>query len=1170
MKKILSIVTILLILITSLMTLPLSASAEDAVQEGTVAPATEAPTETVEATEPATEAPTEPLDGNYPKITSITNESAGARVTWDSFDGNKIYRVYYRKAVHYIGTWEEKYGSAGWTRLATVKGNSYLHTAPADAEIGIYTVRAVDDKGDFTSDYNRTGWENSYYAAPVISSISSDDDGVHLKWSQSWEKHGEDNGECYRVYRRTSDTGWTRIASGVRGSYTDTPAPGKVYIYTVRMTDGADDRFLSPHNGGKSVATYVPVTSIENNAKGVKLSWSKFSGASRYRVYYRSNGWTRLATVSGTTYTDTSVKNGTTRVYTVRALNSKDDFISDYRSAGWKHTYYSAPAIKSLSNTVDGVKIAWDRPDGAKDYRVYRKATNGWTRLGQTAGSSFTDTTAVSGKNYTYTIRMIDPETDSFMSDYLSGKSITYVAAPAVKSVENRSDGAMLTWDKVAGADSYRIYYWNGSSWTRLGSKYKPEFLDKTVKNGETREYTLRCLDAKDNFISDYRRNGTVNTYYAPPAIKSVSAASDGVLLEWVRPEGAEDYRVYRKTAGASWTRLGQTDGASFLDTTAEPGVEYLYTIRMVSREDERFMSDYLSGTAFRLLDTPEITSFSNDADGLTVSWNSVKNAASYRLYYRGENGWKSITTTGDTSCIVADAPDSEARLYTLRCIGSDGNFASYFNTAGWTHTYYAPPAFDAITYTDGAYTLRWTNLEGVAAYRVYRRSIAEDSWTRIADAVTDGAFVDDTAAADGIYTYTLRCLDENGGFISYFISDNAYYQGGEVAHGTLSDMGKTYTFIHGQPSVDGYYREDGKLVYYHNGTCVTGDWFNSGTYKGIYNRTQWLYELMCASGEHPSVSVSNGAEVFALARRRGIISTYSSEDYKRSVTRAFAAQTIVKALGYPKRSVGRITDSSDSSLSTVAYYGYFIPDKNDKIYPNAAVTADEFDRILSELQLYKALKGKTLLAFGDSIMFGSGNNDVGIADIIGEKYGMHRFDYSYPGAVMGEYSGKSHIANQVNHAIAANRKPDLILLNGGTNDMFRTSLGYFHSGYDMSSIGESTYTEGFEKTMWKITKQWSGVPVIYIRCHRMVLGTDENERAFGDRGIAVAEKWKAGTIDLYHDSALNTEITSMRDRYTSWDDDRNACDSIHPNALGYAEFYLPEIAKVLGLTYSN
>ena len=191
--------------------------------------------------------------------------------------------------------------------------------------------------------------------------------------------------------------------------------------------------------------------------------------------------------------------------------------------------------------------------------------------------------------------------------------------------------------------------------------------------------------------------------------------------------------------------------------------------------------------------------------------------------------------------------------------------------------------------------------------------------------------------------------------------------------------------------------------------------------------------------------------------------------------------------------------------------------------------------------------------------MHGSGNNDEGIADMIAEKYGMTAHDYSVPGAAMGLWVGRSHIIDQLRPALNDLIKPDIILINGGTNDMNHVSLGDFTEGYDMTNTSSENFTGGFEKTMWMLTNNYYRVPVVYVRAHNMDLGSDANERKFGERALDVVEKWNGTSVDIYKDTDLYTEDSYMRCRYTYFDPAfGNAPDSIHPNALGYATYYLP------------
>ena len=139
-------------------------------------------------------------------------------------------------------------------------------------------------------------------------------------------------------------------------------------------------------------------------------------------------GWSRFGSDAATnSFTDTAVKSGVPDTYTVRCLDSNGNTISDYNHTGWSHTFIGTPKITSLSSTSGGVKITWGKVNGAVKYRVFYKGRNGWTRLGDTTSTSFTDSVVSNGSTYTYTVRCID-NNGNFVSGYdNTGKSIKYV-----------------------------------------------------------------------------------------------------------------------------------------------------------------------------------------------------------------------------------------------------------------------------------------------------------------------------------------------------------------------------------------------------------------------------------------------------------------------------------------------------------------------------------------------------------------------------------------------------------------------------------------------------------------------------------------------------------------------------------------------------------------------
>ena len=302
-------------------------------------------------------------------------------------------------------------------------------------------------------------------ATPKISKAESINGGVKISWSKV------KGAVKYRVYYKGSK-GWTRLADTTSTSYTDSKvSSGKTYTYTVRCINSSATKFTSGYDSkGKSVK-YISapkITKAESVNGGVKLTWSKVNGAEKYRVYVKNGkSWKKLADTTSTSYTDSKVSSGKTYTYTVRCINSSaTKFTSGYDSKGKTVKYISAPKITKAESVNGGVKISWNKSNGAEKYRVYYKGSKGWTRLADTTSTSYTDSKVSSGKTYTYTVRCINSSATKFTSGYDSkGKSVKYISAQKPKKKVWVVDYKTIHHDRewiVTGTHEEPVYGWVG------------------------------------------------------------------------------------------------------------------------------------------------------------------------------------------------------------------------------------------------------------------------------------------------------------------------------------------------------------------------------------------------------------------------------------------------------------------------------------------------------------------------------------------------------------------------------------------------------------------------------------------------------------------------------------------------------------------------------------
>ena len=194
-------------------------------------------------------------------------------------------------------------------------------------------------------------------------------------------------------------------------------------------------------NGFKFIEISEP-TSVSLNKTALTLDVGKsytltktVSPSNAVTSYTWSSSNTSVATVDGNG--KVTAKASGTATNTVKTSNGK--------TATCKVTVnLPTPQITGLSNTTGGIKISWNKVDGAYGYRLYYKpVSGGWKRFKDTTATSFTDSGVVPNKTETYTIRCIDKNGNTVSGYNSKGWSKKYVYNPP-KSIKLNKTSAYI------------------------------------------------------------------------------------------------------------------------------------------------------------------------------------------------------------------------------------------------------------------------------------------------------------------------------------------------------------------------------------------------------------------------------------------------------------------------------------------------------------------------------------------------------------------------------------------------------------------------------------------------------------------------------------------------------------------------------------------------------
>ena len=204
-----------------------------------------------------------------------------------------------------------------------------------------------------------------------------------------------------------------------------------------------------------------------------------------------------------------------------------------------------------LNATVgtNGIDVSWDAYAPGKVYSLQRKASGDskWTKIADTTKNSYTDTGAVSGKTYTYLLKV------SGMDESVTSNSVKYLSRPVLKSVvSSSSKTATVKWNKVEGAKGYYVYRsatGEAGTWTRIAN----------IKSGDTTSYTATGLKkGSDYYFCVKAYSGTTASASSAkkvvtvgePVISATTSGNDKITVKWNKISDVKYYRVYMKNKG--------------------------------------------------------------------------------------------------------------------------------------------------------------------------------------------------------------------------------------------------------------------------------------------------------------------------------------------------------------------------------------------------------------------------------------------------------------------------------------------------------------------------------------------------------------------------------------------------------------------------------------------
>lgn len=425
----------------------------------------------------------------------LKNIKGGICITWDETEDANGYYIY------------RSHNGEKEKITEVVGGNTFCDGAVENAAEYTYSVVAFSSSG---ISFSKNEKSCVYVDAPVITEYDNTADGVILKWLPV------ENAEGYSVYRKTDGEEWSNPIAQVNGSMTEycdnSVIVADTYFYTVTARIGG---FESGTDREVKI-DFIPVpenVKTENTLEGIRITWDKVSTVEGYEVYRRigkNREWTRVAILSDcntTQFSDNDVKDRTLYEYRVNTYAGK--LKSNYNQNVTRNMFVAPTVVSDVELKENGFHIRWYISEGVDGYIVSRKneGENVWVPIGVSADgkqSTYTDTTAESGKRYSYTVSQVIGD---YASAYVENdKEHLFIATPVLK-VKNSPSGVRLDWTKSAGTTEYQIFrkMSGEEEWTQIDAikgDSTIKYIDKSVTYGEKVRYKIKAwVDEKNESL---------------------------------------------------------------------------------------------------------------------------------------------------------------------------------------------------------------------------------------------------------------------------------------------------------------------------------------------------------------------------------------------------------------------------------------------------------------------------------------------------------------------------------------------------------------------------------------------------------------------------------------------------------------------------------------------
>lgn len=371
----------------------------------------------------------------------------------------------------------------------------------------------------------------------------------------------------YRVFLKV-DGKWKKLADVDEGMYyAEDLKPSTSYTFAVRTYRKIGSKYTWSK---EYTSVKVRTEGIGNiyyldafpKANSVKLEWEPVYAASGYRIYqYKGGKWVKIKdlTVKNTddldyvTYTVTGLEPEKAYTFAVRP------FVNTEKGKTWSKNYTKVKvttrnlyelSVQSTDKKAGTVTLGWDKVDGARGYRLYRRVDGKWKAVKTTAALSYTVSGIKNGRNEYFCVRAYK------ISD---GKAVWYPLSKSCKVVIGKTPSTTAEMCEAYNNAVNNLRAYNGKVKVTEKSDLFCEVTDASSESiVPVLNDVLSSFNGENSTVQVFRNGESEDGYYldrfVPPygkksqltksdvASASVKATADGYTITFVIKKDVSEY----------------------------------------------------------------------------------------------------------------------------------------------------------------------------------------------------------------------------------------------------------------------------------------------------------------------------------------------------------------------------------------------------------------------------------------------------------------------------------------------------------------------------------------------------------------------------------------------------------------------------------------------------